>query len=202
MRKEDTSWLATHLPDWKQSVYVVDDKKAPLTVPMNKGRESMVYLTYIIDNYDRLPENILFLHASRFAWHNDDPDYDALATLRNFQFPNLQTEGYVNLRCVWIIGCPNEIRPHEDAAHEALEGEGGEPTTKEVYKQSFQELLPELSVPEIVAVSCCSQFGVTRDTIRRRPREDYTRFRQWLIDTPLEDERSGRVFEFSWHSKS
>jgi hypothetical protein len=196
--KEDTSWLHHNLPGWKTSVYVVDDEAASLTVPLNKGRESMVYLTYIIDNYDSLPDNTIFIHASRFAWHNDDPDYDAIPALRNFQFQYLQQVGYVNLRCVWVIGCPAEIHPYHDEAN-AVEGEAA---TKDIYKQSFEELLPELPVPEIVAVSCCAQFGVTRETIQRRPKEDYVRFRQWLLDTPLEDERSGRVMEFSWHSES
>jgi hypothetical protein len=198
--REDTSWLPVYFPEWKQSVYVVDDAKAALTVPLNKGHESMVYLTYIIDNYDSLPDNVLFLHASRFAWHNDDPDYDALPTLRNFQFSYLQTEGYVNLRCVWVIGCPSEIRPHDDAQNTLPAGK--EKTAKEIYKEAFQELLPGFTVPDVVAVSCCSQFGVTRDAIRKWSRADYVRFRQWLIDTPLGDSLSGRVFEFSWHSMS
>lgn len=47
MKSDDTSWLTEYFPDWSRSIYVVDDKKAPLTVPYNKGRESMVYLTYV-----------------------------------------------------------------------------------------------------------------------------------------------------------
>jgi hypothetical protein len=46
MRTENTSWLFEYFPDWHKSVYVVDDEKAELTVEKNKGRESMVYLTY------------------------------------------------------------------------------------------------------------------------------------------------------------
>lgn len=45
MKNDDTSWLAENFPEWHQSVYVVDNKRAPLTVARNKGRESMVYLT-------------------------------------------------------------------------------------------------------------------------------------------------------------
>ncbi|KAI1869030.1 uncharacterized protein JN550_006017 [Neoarthrinium moseri] len=197
LRHEDTSWLPTYLPEWKANVYVVDDPEAPLTVSVNRGRESMVYLTYIIDHYDRLPNNIIFMHASRFAWHNDDPDYDAIPTLRNLQIPYLQETGYVNLRCVWVIGCPSEIRPVEDE----LNKDDSRPMTKDIYKQAFEELLPELPMPAIVAVSCCSQFAVTREAVQKRPREDYLRFRQWLLETPLGDDRSGRVFEFAWHSE-
>ncbi|CAJ2504130.1 Uu.00g115240.m01.CDS01 [Anthostomella pinea] len=196
-KDEDTAWLQRHVPEWRKSIYIVDDTKASPTVPKNKGREAMVYITYIIDHYDRLPSAIIFLHASRFAWHNDDPDYDGLRTLRNFQVPYLQETGYVNLRCVWTIGCPAEIHPVEDEAS----ADPDDLTTKVVYKQDFQELMPELPMPEVVAVSCCSQFGVTRDVVRSRSKEDYMRYRQWLLDTPLNDSLTGRIFEFSWHSK-
>ncbi|KAI0149139.1 hypothetical protein BJ166DRAFT_57333 [Pestalotiopsis sp. NC0098] len=195
LKSEDTSWLSTHLPDWKTNIYVVDDRKASLTVPKNQGHESMVYLTYIIDHYDHLPNNIIFMHASRFAWHNDDPDYDAIPTLRNLQLPYLQENGYVNLRCVWVIGCPAEIRPVEDEANR----DDAHPMTKDIYKQAFDELLPDLPMPEVVGVSCCSQFAVTRETIQSRPQSDYVRYRQWLLETSLDDGRSGRVLEFSWH---
>ena len=142
--------------------------------------------------------SLIFIHASRFAWHNDDPDYDALPTLQNFQIPHLQETGYVNLRCVWIIGCPAEIRPVEDEGFT----NAGVPSAKGIFKQAWNELMPGKLVPEVVAVSCCSQFGVTRETIRSRPVEDYVRFRDWLLATPLDDSLSGRVFEFLWHSES
>ena len=144
-----------------------------------------------------MDDSIIFIHSSRFAWHNDDPDYDALPTLRNFRIPYLQEAGYANLRCVWAIGCPEEIRPVEDEGHT----NDGVPSAKGIFKQAWSELMEDTPVPEVVAVSCCSQFGVTRDTIRSRPVEDYIRFRDWLLATPLEDALSGRVFEFSWHSK-
>ncbi|KAH9883627.1 hypothetical protein F4778DRAFT_766032 [Xylariomycetidae sp. FL2044] len=204
--KEDTSWLHRHVPAWRKNIYVVDQSAVSaaaasplLTVPQNKGHETMVYLTYIIDHYDRLPSNVIFLHASRFAWHNDDPDYDGLPALQRFRVAHLREVGYVNLRCVWVIGCPAEIRPVADAAQ--FEADPGQTLmAKHIYKQAYEELLPDLlPVSEVVGVSCCSQFGVTSDTIRRRPREDYVRYRQWLLDTPLDDGLSGRVFEFSWH---
>lgn len=43
--KENITWLHDYLQDWKKNIYVVDDDAADLTVPKNKGREAMVYLT-------------------------------------------------------------------------------------------------------------------------------------------------------------
>jgi Protein of unknown function (DUF3431) len=45
MKKDDTNWISEFLPDWKLIRYVVDDSKAQYTVPRNKGREAMVYLS-------------------------------------------------------------------------------------------------------------------------------------------------------------
>lgn len=103
------------------------------------------------------------------------------------------------MRCVWTIGCPVAIHPLED---EVVSDRHQDQTTGEIYKQVFEELLPEHPIPDEVGVSCCAQFAVTKDVIRQRPKEDYIRFRDWLLNTPLQDGLSGRFFEYSWHSKS
>ncbi|KAJ5837138.1 Lipase class 3 [Penicillium robsamsonii] len=192
MKSDDTSWLSEYFPDWTKSIYVVDDKHAPLTVTRNKGRESMVYLTYIIDNYDNLPETMLFIHSKRYQWHNDDPYYDGIPPLQNFQIPYLQEQGYVNLRCVWTLGCPAEIRPLTDEHR-------GDVHAGEYFKHGFMALFPGVPIPEEVGVSCCAQFGVSRAKALERPRSDYERFRTWLMETPLDDDLSGRIMEYSWH---
>ena len=46
IKKENTSWIQEQLPDWNASIYVADDPQASLTVPQNKGREGMAFLTY------------------------------------------------------------------------------------------------------------------------------------------------------------
>ena len=74
-------------------------------------------------------------------------------------------------------------------------------TAGRVYKEAFEKLFPGETVPTVVGVSCCAQFGATRETIQRRPRQDYVGFREWLLSTELDDATSGRVFEYSWHGK-
>jgi len=73
--------------------------------------------------------------------------------------------------------------------------------TKHVYKEALQTLMPGMMVPHLVAVSCCSQFAVSRETIQTHPREDYVRWRKWLLETPLDDDITGRIFEYLWHSE-
>jgi hypothetical protein len=45
---ENATWLNEYFPEWEKNIYRVDNASAPLTVPKNKGRESMVYLTYVL----------------------------------------------------------------------------------------------------------------------------------------------------------
>lgn len=114
------------------------------------------------------------------------------------QIPYIKDEGYVNLRCVWTLGCPSEIRPKDEAASVPADGK---PNAGQFYKQAFEELFPGHPVPDAVGASCCAQFAVTREKIRERPRSDYVAFRRWLLETELDDDISGRIMEYSWHSK-
>ncbi|KAH8679831.1 hypothetical protein BGZ60DRAFT_400758 [Tricladium varicosporioides] len=191
-QKDDVNWVSEHFPDWEINRYVVDNPSAQFTVPKNKGRESMVYLTYIIDNYDKLPDLMVFMHANRYQWHNDDPLYDGVPMLKNLQLPYLLSQGYANLRCVWTLGCPSEMNLEETNVDKSK-------TTWLAYPRAFKELFPNETLPKVVGVACCAQFSLTRSKIRERPIEDYKRYRQWLLDTPLEDHISGRVLEYSWH---
>lgn len=136
---------------------------------------------------------MLFIHSQRYQWHNDDPYYDGVPMINRVQIPYLQQHGYANLRCPWILGCPVEIRPHTARHREDVHA-------GEYFKTGFMELFPDEDVPEEVGVSCCAQFGVTRWKILERPRSEYIRFRNWLAETELTDELSGRIMEYSWHS--
>lgn len=84
VQKEDETtadWLAEFLPDWQAVVYVTDrtsDDPAPSNkslisphhLPVNKGREASVYLTYIIQHYHSLPDYVVFIHGKRYQIHN------------------------------------------------------------------------------------------------------------------------------------
>ncbi|KAL7276330.1 hypothetical protein RUND412_000668 [Rhizina undulata] len=193
-KKDDLSWVRENLGDWEPVMYRVDDKNAEYTVPINKGRESMVYLTYIIDNYDNLPDVTIFSYSDRYQWHNDDPIYDQVPIIRNLGLENILLKGYVNLRCTWIIGCPDEIKPLA-----AMANESDRKPLESKFGVAFTQLFPNVTVPDTVAVSWCAQFAVTREKIRERSRSDYIRYREWLIFTPLDDDDSGRIMEYSWH---
>ena len=154
----------------------------------------MAYLTYIIDNYARLPAVIAFIHPHRdgllSSWHTDTPLHSNVDALRTLNLTHVMNKGYANLRCKHSPGC---LEAHLKNAH----------VTPEVYRDVFTgtstEVKNEASIPNKIGAACCAQFAVSKDAVRRRPLEDYKELRNWLLKTEMTDAKSGRVFEFLWH---
>jgi hypothetical protein len=46
--KDNTTWLKTGFPSWEKAIYLTD-APSNLSVPVNKGREGMVYLRYAFE---------------------------------------------------------------------------------------------------------------------------------------------------------
>jgi len=163
---------------------------------MNKGHEANPYLTYIIEHYDRLPSTIALLHSHEDgyprAWHTDAQDYSNVNALQSLNVDFVQRNGYANLRCIHIPGCPEEIQPFRDPYDAGR-------TTEHVFPAVWETLFNNTEVPAVVGAPCCAQFAVSREQVRKRPREFYGRALQFLRDTALEDDASGRVFEYLWH---
>ncbi|KAL9112769.1 MAG: hypothetical protein Q9227_003072 [Pyrenula ochraceoflavens] len=213
MEEDDTSWVSEELPDWQRAIYTVNPTHETsvtpgvLTTPLNKGHESMAYLTYVIDHYDRLPSTIAFLHSHRSgffqAWHVDMPLHDNVAALQTLQLPFVDKSGYVNLRCNWNPGCEKAHRRNKHVTHEIWQ-EVFMHTSTPPANESNVVSKPEdknrlFYTPSEVGAACCAQFAVSKEQVRRRPKSDYEKFRKWVIDTEKDDAKSGRVMEFLWH---
>lgn len=191
---DNTSWVNEYFSDWKTNLYVANNPNATLTVPHNKGREAMVYLTYLIDRYESLPDIAVFIHSLRYQWHNEDPMYDGVPVLRSLQLPQVKKRGYVSLRCTWSLGCPSELHPLSPSSNTDDRSQ-----SEAAYASVFRLLFPNTPVPEVVGAHCSSQFAVSRERVLERPKSDYERIRSWLVDTDLVDQISGRVIEYMWH---
>lgn len=193
MTEEDTSWMETEIPEWQTAVYVADDPTAPLHPPKNKGHEVMVYLTYIIDHYDSLPDIIAFMHSHQFAWHNDDLlGQNAGGLLRRLNPARVVREGYMNLRCNWGPGCPDWMHPgavEEDASKQE----------EIMLARAWGEIFPDDPIPQVLAQPCCAQFAVSRERIHAIPKARFVYYRDWILRTELSDYISGRVWEYLWH---
>jgi hypothetical protein len=195
-KHEDVSWMTGAFKESDNigtTIYVADDSSAPFHPPENKGHEVMVYLTYIIDQYDSLSDISIFMHAHRYAWHNSDVlDLDAAQMITRLSPERVQREGFVNLRCEWTPGCPNWLHPG------AVEEDQNKKEEVE-FAMAWSEMFPGDPVPQLVAATCCAQFAVSRDRIRSLPKDKYIRLREWLLRTPIRDTISGRIWEYLWH---
>ena len=71
---------------------------------------------------------------------------------------------------------------------------------EEIYyrKSVWEELHPGAPIPPALSQPCCAQFAVSRERVRQVPRERFIHYRKWLLDTSLDDQYSGRVFEYIW----
>lgn len=78
---ESLSWLDTCLtPAQRRSVWIYNKGPDPIssqikTLP-NVGREAHTYLTYIIENYDNLPERVYFLQGDPFPHLEFPPTFE------------------------------------------------------------------------------------------------------------------------------
>ncbi|KAL5390957.1 hypothetical protein DPSP01_001454 [Paraphaeosphaeria sporulosa] len=191
-KREDIRWMEGELAGQQKAIYVADDPTAPLHPPKNKGHEVMVYLSWIIDHYDNLPDVAIFMHAHQYTWHNDDLlGHNAADMIKRLSRPRVWREGFVNMRCNWYPGCPDWMNPGE--------------TEKNVFKQeehllakSWSELFPLDPVPSVLAQPCCAQFALSRERIQAKPFAQYLWYRNWLFSTKLHDSISGRIWEYVW----
>ncbi|KAK3077964.1 hypothetical protein LTS18_008796, partial [Coniosporium uncinatum] len=170
----------------------------------NKGHEVMVYLSYIIDNYENLPDINIFLHAHRFSWHNNElltdgppshnptnPFGDAVQMISRLSNERVTREGYMNLRCHWDPGCPVWLQPNSTELELAKQ-------EQQLIGQAWVELFPFDPIPDELSQPCCAQFALSAERIRQVPLGRYVWMRDWMLRTELTDYVSGRVFEYTW----
>lgn len=189
---ENINWMDEKMPEQEKVVYVADDPTAPHHPPKNKGHEVMVYLSWIIENYDNLPDVAIFMHAHQLAWHNDDMlGNDAHLLVTRLSRQRVWREGFVNMRCSWNPGCPDWMHPGETEQNDYKQEEV-------VLAKSWSELFPLDEVPSVLAQPCCAQFALSRERIQAKPYAQYVWYRDWLFNTKLPDYISGRIWEYVW----
>ncbi|KAE8356171.1 hypothetical protein BDV28DRAFT_154897 [Aspergillus coremiiformis] len=192
---DDTTWVDTLVeedPDLDSAIYIVDNSSATLTIPKNKGREGMTYLTYIIDHYSTLSDITIFMQPHPVAWYNNIfLDFDSRKTVQRLKSEHVVRTGYMNLRCHHDPGCPDPVHP-------VVDGKPKKPV--DAYTGvAWLQLFPGVSLPQTLSEPCCGQFAVSSEAIRTIPIHYYIRCRDWLLRTEIDDLFAGRVLEYLWH---
>lgn len=186
---QNVSWVSKIPSDWAIKRYLMDDPSPPppgLSVPLNRGREAMAYLTYIIDHYDKLPDYMIFVHGHERSWHQIMPLW---MKVRALNLTALDQEGYISLRCGDQMGC--EKRPYIDTQHPNWSGED--------QMCNFWKTITGGRCPRYVSYKCCAQHAVTRHAVRKRSRAQWERIREPIMKPVGDNWLEGMYYEKFWH---
>lgn len=186
----------------EQVIYIADDPTAKYTVPMNKGNEAMVYLSFLIDRYDSLPEVMVFMHAGRTSWHNNYLfDLKSATMVQHLRRSYIQKMGFVHLRCDQGVFC-RQVHEATEAGYRATvltsDVKGDLNIQYAEFHEIWDALLPGQLIPPRLGTASGSQFALTRETALKVPLKELTRLRQWIMDVGYSPWKTGSVFEYLW----
>lgn len=99
----------------------------------------------------------------------------------------------MNMRCHLDPGCPDHLHPFSSAA-----SDNGNQPEEVIFANSWLEIFPNTTVPVVLSQPCCGQFALSKDRIRSIAKEKYIYYRDWLLESKLPDNLSGRVWEYLW----
>lgn len=169
----------------------------------------MPYLTFIIDNYDSLPDYTVFAHGHGRAWHQPEPLPMKVAALN---LDVLDEEGYINLRCGTAPGCQEQW--YMNMQHTPT---GDNRPAARLLPQFWRMLFHDdagspdemMPAPKELGVACCAQFAVTRQAILNKSLAFWKKMRRPL-ERDLEELRDelgggldsytmGLLYEKLWH---
>ena len=154
----------------------------------NKCKEVSSYLSYIINNYDNLPEFIAFIHGHFTSYHQTDNILNLLKDIKYIDFESLNRRDWRNIF-------------HDDVLNEEPKGELRE---VQLYnwnfvKENYPDMGLNLPIPKKLICTACAQFVLSRKTILNNPLSEYLKLWDWMNRTNLDDYISSRVFEHLWH---
>ena len=193
LARNDMSWVAEVDSNIHVMLYHVEEWDAPLHPPRNKGHEALAYLTYMIDHYHALADLAVFMHAHRYAHHNNNLlGLDAVQIVNGVASKYVSTQGYMNLHCSHTVGCPAWLKLHENQI--PLEKQ-----EQDILAKCWRELYPQIRLPVNLAQPCCGQFALSKHLTLSKSLEKLVHLRDWLLRTTLNDYFSGRIWEYLWH---
>ncbi|KAL4864868.1 hypothetical protein BDV12DRAFT_200682 [Aspergillus spectabilis] len=182
-------------------IYRADESTASFHPPVNKGREAISYLTYLIDHYDNLPPLMVFMHAHSRAWHqNVLLARSTRLTMRYLRREYVVNRGYANLLCEWRTTCPFHVSVEFNEEDEEHEIEDSQRSQKMDFGKAWVEIVvADISPPRFIASPMGGQFAITASQVRNYLTKDQlTWMRDWIVNTPLSSETAGSIFEYLW----
>ena len=167
--------------DWtKNLIYpytVISRNNIAKEVAPNKGNEASVYLEYIINNYQNLPDICIFIHGHRNAWHHKE-NIDEKINCMDF------SHNYYNINELNL----DYLKNHTKSLN-ALKS----------FIHIFNNILNKEIIVENIKYRASAQFYVKRKNILNNSKEQYIKLYNFLMTTNIHSYWSGRFFEYLWH---
>jgi hypothetical protein len=196
LETEDLAWIQHLEPLWHINIISIEQIYANLHPDgqrPDKGRIADAYLRWLIENYNTLPEIIVFLPPADSR--QKDP-LDALDTLSRLHTPFIQASGFANLKCPTQISGTTCNGKSLITATPSYEIRTMEANITTVWQAWFGD---EIAAPEVFATVLGAEFAVSKSQVRKRSGEDYVKYWTWLNNMIMDDDSAGLVFEFLWH---
>lgn len=165
----------------KVIVYDKEHPENPYNVPVNKGNEASVYLKYIMDFYDDLPDYVFFIHDEEYSWHHTGSIID------RFKEAYLLERPFVNVNHFIMGSLYTNIYHFELLLW---------------YNEYIETYIPYDLLPNPDWTNGhrgAAQFLVKREAILKRPKKFYEDLYNWMITTQESNFITGRFMEWSWH---
>lgn len=185
LKDEDVSWIDSLFPTWQKELITIAKAFSKLHkdgTTVDKGRIANAYLTYLIENYNNLPETIIFLPP------NQESHPSSISSL---QISFIQSSGFANLHCPTPSTCADIVLPFRSAPNEFQ-------TLNVTMSKAWEGIFGNVAVPEELATPPGAEFVVSKIQIQKRSPEEYSKFWTWLNQTDMDDDTAGLVFEYLW----
>jgi hypothetical protein len=168
-------------------IYDKNNPQNQYNVPVNKGNEASVYLKYIVDHYDNLPDFTFFIHDDEYAWHHSGSIVD------KYNEALLSKKLYYNINDKCIQTKQNAIKTEHGAELYNI--------FLSWYNQLIEPYIPFSKIPKDFMYNQrgSAQFLVHKQIIQKLPKVFYSNLYIWIITTNLPNFFSGRFLEWTWH---
>jgi len=143
---------------------VIDKENVP-----NVANEATSYLHFIINNYDNMPEHLIFIHDENTSWHHDGKITERIRSWIQEYETNGST--YYEFNNMDIDKPPDY---HTDSERKLWEN------VFEKHICPYKDALP-------LSGKCCAQFIVSKEQIQKHPKQFYQDYYKWLLDNTSEE---------------
>ena len=172
--------------------------KKGIDVP-NKAHEASSFLRYIVDNYDTMPPNMIFIHDEDESWHHSGKISENIEDwIQEYHKEGGQYYEFNNK----TFGVDTGINIPDN-----LYGENK--AYKEFWDGCMKDRVGEYADAAPNSGKCCAQFIVSKERVQKHPKEFYQTMYDWLINKTsgegngdpadlYSSYNTGRYAEWSW----